>query len=485
MIHLYSPNTLVGLLHAFDGPQYSCQFSTAGDTFVVGGQVDTVSVFDSQSRSLRKQIQRSSSTPVVDLDISPNGERCIFSGWEQQVSIGWLCGERTDSQVLEVQPQDQSKLCFFGTRFSPVNANTIIAAGNDCNLYCFDVESGISTSEAEGAHAADINAVGYLDAHTILTASDDHKIKMWDQRCLSSGECAVFQGHTEGLTSVEARELGGNLFVSNGKDQTIRIWDARNNQVPTTTTEPPPPATAPAPASSEEAAVSVQVLAGTTATEAGFWLPAGATTRVLVQAGSIAPTDGTFWPLMNNQRCLDVASESELSKPEWDYRSAGISRRRAARSHPDDASMRVLRGHTVLQTLIRAHWSPAGSSHQRCIYTGCSDGLVYMYDAASGKLVDSLRGHFGAVRDTAWHPQLPQLWSTSLDTTVAIWEYRHNSINEAATLEVQNWDEVMDFNPRDPGPCDDINAVSFLTETEFETPPTTPLNNMQGHSDEE
>ena len=128
----------------------------------------------------------------VDLDISPNGERCIFSGWEQQVSIGWLCGEcaltpgddcindfpthpltvrvttivsclltknikldrgahfrvvcnrnylpeawcatgeRTDSQVLEVQPQDQSKLCFFGTRFSPVNANTIIAAGNDC-----------------------------------------------------------------------------------------------------------------------------------------------------------------------------------------------------------------------------------------------------------------------------------------------------------------------------------------------------------------
>ena len=243
-------------------------------------------------------------------------------------------------------------------------------------------------------------------------------MQMWDQRCLSSGECAVFQGHTEGLTSVEARELGGNLFVSNGvhsissseeivdslvsgKDQTIRIWDARNNQVPTTTTEPPPPATAPAPASSEEAAVSVQVLAGTTATEAGFWLPAGATTRVLVQAGSIAPTDGTFWPLMNNQRCLDVASESELSKPEWDYRSAGISRRRAARSHPDDASvgvtppirtalvlaqghilqscmilliggsiwwqMRVLRGHTVLQTLIRAHWSPAGSSHQRCV----------------------------------------------------------------------------------------------------------------------
>ena len=95
--------------------------------------------------------------------------------------------------------------------------------------------------------------------------------------------------------------------------------------------------------------MSVQVFAGTTATEAGFWLPAGATTRVLVQAGSIAPTDGTFWPLMNNQRCLDAASESELSKPEWDYRSSGISRRRAARSHPDDASVGVT-------PLIRTAW---------------------------------------------------------------------------------------------------------------------------------
>lgn len=34
------------------------------------------------------------------------------------------------------------------------------------------------------------------------------------------------------------------------------------------------------------------------------------------------------------------------------------------------------RGHSVLQTLIRCHFSPSASTGQRYIYTGCAQGRI-------------------------------------------------------------------------------------------------------------
>jgi WD repeat-containing protein 23 len=41
-----------------------------------------------------------------------------------------------------------------------------------------------------------------------------------------------------------------------------------------------------------------------------------------------------------------------------------------------DTSIMTYRGHTVLQTLIRCHFSPAFSTGQRYIYTGCAAGRI-------------------------------------------------------------------------------------------------------------
>ena len=43
----------------------------------------------------------------------------------------------------------------------------------------------------------------------------------------------------------------------------------------------------------------------------------------------------------------------------------------------DDSSLMTYRGHTVLQTLIRCHFSPAHTTAQRYIYTGCASGSIY------------------------------------------------------------------------------------------------------------
>jgi WD repeat-containing protein 23 len=58
--------------------------------------------------------------------------------------------------------------------------------------------------------------------------------------------------------------------------------------------------------------------------------------------------------------------------------------------HPDDHSLMTYRGHAVLQTLIRAYFSPAHTTGQRYIYAGNADGDILVWDVVSGKQVCSL-----------------------------------------------------------------------------------------------
>lgn len=101
--------------------------------------------------------------------------------------------------------------------------------------------------------------------------------------------------------------------------------------------------------------------------------------------------------------------------------------------HPHDNSLVTFRGHKVLRTLIRCHFSPPDSTNSRYVYSGSEDGKVYVYnmDATLAGKIDVYeatkdsrpRGqtyrdfhHFGeddagtwrtCVRDASWHPNAP------------------------------------------------------------------------------
>lgn len=100
--------------------------------------------------------------------------------------------------------------------------------------------------------------------------------------------------------------------------------------------------------------------------------------------------------------------------------------------HPDDCSVVTFRGHRVLRTLIRCHFSPPGSTNSRYVYTGSADGKVYVYnlDATLAGTIDVKEasihtrpkpwtGDFDelpdevtwrtCVRDASWHPNAPVL----------------------------------------------------------------------------
>lgn len=114
--------------------------------------------------------------------------------------------------------------------------------------------------------------------------------------------------------------------------------------------------------------------------------------------------------------------------------------------HPHDCSVVTYRGHKVLRTLIRCHFSPPSSTNSRYVYTGSYDGKVYVYNidatlagvidmdaaASAGRdphetdafsqfdmgMYDDVLGT--VVRDVSWHPSAPIIAGTSSPSPVPL-----------------------------------------------------------------
>jgi WD repeat-containing protein 23 len=178
-----------------------------------------------------------------------------------------------------------------------------------------------------------------------------------------SREAGAFVGHTEGITYIDSKG-DGRYCLSNGKDQSMKLWDLRK----------------------------------------------------------VMTTD-TFSKIDIRQYTTG-----------FDYRW-GVYDEDDWAPHPHDNSVVTFRGHKVLRTLIRCHFSPPGSTNSRYVYSGSEDGKVYVYnmDATLAGTVDVLAATKDTrpfeesslmnayryddderqsrwktcVRDASWHPNAP------------------------------------------------------------------------------
>lgn len=267
-------------------------------------------------------------------------------------------------------------------RFSG-DGREVVAGTSDHSVYVYDIEAKQSILRIPG-HNDDVNAVCFGDnssPHILYSGSDDTLIKVWDRRSMGdSREAGVFMGHTEGLTYVDSKG-DGRYVLSNGKDQTMKLWDLRKMM-------------------STEKASSIDVHRYST----GF--------------------DYRFMP----------------------YTEASYE------PHPHDCSLVTFRGHRVLKTLIRCHFSPPGSTDSRYVYSGSEDGCIYIYnmDATLAGKIDvnrathhsrprddssmyphqhSIRGSRPdtwktCVRDASWHPNAPVVAGKTSENPYKLVKYR-------------------------------------------------------------
>jgi WD repeat-containing protein 23 len=242
-----------------------------------------------------------------------------------------------------------------------------VAGTGDNSVYVYDIERRQSILRIPG-HQDDVNAVCFGDQqspHILYSGSDDTTLKVWDRRSMGDGrEAGVFLGHTEGLTYVDSKG-DGRYVLSNGKDQTAKLWDLRK--------------------------------------------------------------------MISTDKADRIDPNAYTTR--FEYRSNAYDDN-DYRPHPHDCSLVTFRGHKVLKTLIRCHFSPPGSTDSRYVYSGSYDGSVYVWnlDATLAGKVDVLKatknsrprdpelltetydywGRNGGswmtcVRDASWHPYVPMI----------------------------------------------------------------------------
>jgi WD repeat-containing protein 23 len=144
-----------------------------------------------------------------------------------------------------------------------------------------------------------------------------------------------------------------------------------------------------------------------------------------------------LWDLrmvMSSQHFNNLPSSRRARETRFDYRW-GAYDEDDWYADPNDNSLVTFRGHRVLRTLIRCHFSPPGSTNSRYVYSGSEDGKVFIWnmDATLAGVVDaysatknsrppsndhgmmgwdededmSQTGWRTCVRDAAWHPNAP------------------------------------------------------------------------------
>ncbi|WWC67343.1 uncharacterized protein I206_101251 [Kwoniella pini CBS 10737] len=242
----------------------------------------------------------------------------------------------------------------------------------------------------------------------------------------------AIQGHADDVNAVSfADESSTNILVSGSDDGYVKVWDRRSLS------------------SSTPSGILVGATEGITYTS-----PKGDGRYIIVNSKDQA---ARLYDLRKMRSANEFDNEPDAvaryGQPRFDYR--GMDYAPPTRlAHPKDCSIMTYRGHSVLRTLIRCHFSPRESTGQSYIYSGSADGLIHIW-SLDGRLLnraESLplrqnssysdpsmadptlpnasgryQAHHGrnryashgmefAVRDVAWHGYEPTLMSTCWET---------------------------------------------------------------------
>lgn len=206
-------------------------YSTDGSAFLSTCQDTFIRAYDCTRgafREFKKIRARDVGWAVLDTAFSPDGLYFIYSSWSSSVHICNIYGETQTQTTLDMRPQSHRFACF-SVKFSHDNRE-VLGGANDGAIYVYDREAGERTLRIP-AHDDDVNAVSFADSASqiLFSGGDDGFVKVWDRRTLDEAmpkPVGTLTGHTDGVTFIDARG-DGRYLISNGKDQTLKLWDVR------------------------------------------------------------------------------------------------------------------------------------------------------------------------------------------------------------------------------------------------------------------
>ncbi|KAF4532424.1 hypothetical protein B566_EDAN003877 [Ephemera danica] len=233
------------------------------------------------------------------------------------------------------------------TAFSPDGQYVVYSSWSEC-IHLVNIHGDPDNQEALPLSPDDrrfcIFSLAFSeDGREILGGGNDGYLYVYDRECQQ--RCLRIEGHDEDVNTVAFADSTSQILYSGGDDGLCRVWDRRTL--------------------SESHPKPVGVLAG--------------------------HMDGLTYidPRGDGRHLLTNCKDQSIKL--WDMRVFSPP------SGQENTRKAVL--DQMLQTLVRCHFSPAFTTGQRYIYTGCAAGRVVVYDVLTGQIEKTLAGHRACVRD--------------------------------------------------------------------------------------
>ncbi|RKF62162.1 LEC14B-like protein [Erysiphe neolycopersici] len=418
------PSSVADMIIQFENPVYSGQFSDDGNFFFAVNKDFKVRMYDTSNpynwRYYKTVSYPSGRWTLTDASLSPDNKYLAYTSIHSNVCLAPTDpNDVGDPYILDLSHQEdrnsargRSGFGIWSIRYSGDGRN-LVAGTTGGLIVVYDIECRRHIHQIYG-HDEDVNAVCLADRsspHILYSGSDDTTLKVWDTRSMGDSRAAgTFIGHIEGLTYVDSKG-DGRYILSNGKDQSTKLWDVR-----------------------------------------------------------MAMSPQQYEQLTNNRR---------PTRGYFDYRFGKYDDKFWYRD-PRDNSLVTYRGHRVLKTLIRCHFSPPGSTNSRYIYSGSQDGKVYIWnlDATIAGVIDvykstsdphtsRLRGHLDpeaftriydgeewstCVRDASWHPTAPIIVASA-------W---NGYGTRSGTCTLHSWNDDVEGDETEP--CKEIRLDERLNK---------------------
>lgn len=418
-------------------PLRSVAFSPDGGKVAIASLDGTVQVWDIAGRALQRKLPvhtRMASAVAFSLD----GSRVVTSSngmaqvWE--VVSGQVVAElkgRAD-QITSVA-------------FSPDSSKVVLGADRGV-AQIWEVTSG-QVGELRGhTHGYRVTSVAFSpDGSRVLTGSDDGSICVWE--VASKKVLRKLCGHARQVTSV-GFSSDGSKIVTTSVDRTARVWEVENGSAQATVGSDgdevisvvfSPDGSKAITGSMDETAAVWEVASGKELARFADWGMAVA----LSPDGSMAVTAPAVKTVYDNTAQVRRMASGKVIATLQGF----TGRKNSVAFSPDGkkvvagsyekvviwriASGQVLASLYVIDDAVAnaasvgrkrvvtcAAFSPDGIS----LATGYSDGMIRLWEVASGQVLATLEGHMDRVDDVEFSPDGSRLVTASSDGPARLWE---------------------------------------------------------------
>ena len=167
------------------------------------------------------------SAPIVAIKFMGGSfVQCMVSAAEDKTVRIWDLKQKKTLDTIVVGHRISS----LGTRGN--FSKTLIAVGVRSSIVLYDVNQPLDRARQwDHAHYSSISCLGFLDENTVVSASHDNTVKVWDVRSPSIGCIRTFHGHSAGVTCMHVEPTNSFYqIVTGSEDSDLRLWNVSRDK---------------------------------------------------------------------------------------------------------------------------------------------------------------------------------------------------------------------------------------------------------------